>query len=360
MVMAAEQEYLSLLAPELPEILVRRYRLLRKIYYSAPIGRRSLASYFQMGESILRKETELLREQGLIAVEPRGICLTDSGESLVTAITPYIKSFLGLTVLEEKLSKILKVKRVIVVAGDLENDEVVLLEMGRAAAKILRKILKPQMVLAVSGGTSCAAFSHMLPESGGPSGITVVPARGGLGEVVDYQANTIAARVAQKLKANYRLLHLPDSLSQEALDMLLREKKIKEILDLINTARILVHGIGTAEEMARRRGAGIEEMKRMNEEGAVGEVFGFFFNKRGEIVDSIPSLGLYLEDLGKRVDNVIVVAGGRKKAEAIIAVVGNHPRDLLVTDEAAAKRILEICDTRNGESIYPDTNGIKI
>lgn len=342
MTLTPEQENLSLIVPELPEILVRRYQLLRKISYSAPVGRRTLAAYFQVGERVLRKEIDILREQRLIAVEKRGITLTSEGEALVASITPSLKSFLGLTVLEEKLVKLLKVKDVIVVPGDLENDEIVLWEMGRAAARILRECLKPDIVLAVSGGTSCAAFADMLSEAPAPSNIIVVPARGGLGEVVDYQANTIAAKVAQKLRANYRLLHLPDSLSQEALSMLLQEKKIKEILDLINSASILVHGIGTAEEMARRRGAAPEEMERLRQKGAVGEVFGFFYNNKGEVVEYIPSLGLYLEDLGHRVENVIVIAGGRRKAEAIVAVVGNHPRDFLVLDEGAAKKILEL------------------
>lgn len=342
MTLTSDQENLSLIAPELPEILVRRYRLLRKIYYSAPVGRRSLAAYFQVGERVLRREIDILREQRLVAVEPRGITLTEAGESLVTSIPPSLKSFLGLTVLEEKLVKLLRVKAVTVVPGDLENDPIVLWEMGRAAARILRECLKPGIVLAVSGGTSCAALADMLSEAPAPSDITVVPARGGLGEEVDYQANTIAARVAQKLKANYRLLHLPDFLSQEALKMLLREKKIKEILDLINSACILVHGIGTAEEMARRRGAAPEVMEMLREKGAVGEVFGCFYNSRGEIIEHVPSLGLYLEDLGNRVENVIVVAGGRKKAGAIVAVVGNHPRDYLVLDEGAAKKIMEL------------------
>ena len=57
-----------------------------------------------------------------------------------------------------------------------------------------------------------------------------------------------------------------------------------------------------------------------------------------EIIEHVPSLGLYLEDLGSRVENVIVVAGGAK-AGAIAAVVGNHPRDYLVLDEGAAKKL---------------------
>lgn len=342
MALNLEGDILRLLAPEFPEILVRRYRILRKIYYSAPVGRRTLAAYFQVGERVLRREVAVLREQGLVKVEPRGISLTALGKTAVLSITPDLKSFLGLNVLENKLLKLLKVRRVLVVPGDLEKDEIVLQEMGRAAARILRECLVADMVLAVSGGTSCAAVADMLPETPGPPGITVVPARGGLGEVVDYQANTIAARVALKLDARYRLLYLPDSLSDAALQLLLQEKKIKEVVSLINTARVLLHGIGGAEDMARRRGAGPEELQRLCRRGAVGEVFGVFYNCRGEIVERIPSLGLYHEGLDQRVHNAIVVAGGRKKARAIAAVVGNHPRDLLVLDEGAAREILRL------------------
>jgi central glycolytic genes regulator len=348
MILGFEKDSLNLIVPELAELLVKRYQLLRKIYYSAPIGRRPLASYFQLGEKILRREVDLLREQGLLIVEQRGISLTPSGENLVTAITPYLKSLLGLTSLEEKLLKILKVKRVIVIPGNIENDEVVLLEMGRAAAKILRELLEPEMILAVSGGTSCAAVADMLSEGPAPPGIEVVPARGGLGEVVDYQANNIAARVAQKLNARYRLLHLPDSLGEEALQIVMKDEKIKMILGMINSAKVLLHGIGIADEMARCRNATPEEIRKLVNEGAVGEVFGLFFNAEGEIIGSIPGLGLYLDNLNKHASHVIVVAGGRRKAEAIIAIVGNHPRDLLVLDEGAARRILEI--TRDNET----------
>jgi central glycolytic genes regulator len=83
-------------------------------------------------------------------------------------------------------------------------------------------------------------------------------------------------------------------------------------------------------------------MQRLRDEGAVGEVFGLFFNAGGEIVGRIPGLGLYLENLSKRAHHVIVIAGGKHKADAIVAVVGNHQRDLLVLDEGSARRILEI------------------
>ena len=42
----------------------------------------------------------------------------------------------------------------------------------------------------------------------------VVPARGGVGEVVEYQANVIASVLAERLRGTYKMLHLPDGLSK--------------------------------------------------------------------------------------------------------------------------------------------------
>ena len=75
----------------------------------------------------------------------------------------------------------------------------------------------------------------------------VVPARGGVGEVVEYQANVIASVLAERLCGTYKMLHLPDGLSQDSLHMLMTcEPQIKEIGDLISRTDVLLFGIGTA------------------------------------------------------------------------------------------------------------------
>ncbi|MBJ8193357.1 hypothetical protein JDS79_42250, partial [Bacillus cereus] len=80
-----------------------------------------------------------------------------------------------------------------------------------------------------------------------------VPARGGLGESMEMQANTIASTMARKVGAQYRLLHVPDLLSNHAYNSLLEDTNIQDILNLIRESRIIIHGIGNAIAMAHRR-----------------------------------------------------------------------------------------------------------
>ncbi|NLC52269.1 MAG: sugar-binding transcriptional regulator [Firmicutes bacterium] len=337
-----ELHYIELLTPELAELLARRYRILRKVFYAQPIGRRGLARHLDTGERILRRELTILKEQGLINIQSAGVTLTPKGEDAVNHLPSFIRRYFGLTDLELKLEQQLRVKKAIVVPGNLEDDELVRMEIGRAAARVLKEKLVSGTIIAVSGGATCAAVAEMLTPTSAYKNITVVPARGGLGEEMDFQANIIAARVAEKLKGQYRLLHFPDSLAEKSLQVLIQEPKLQEIMQLIKSSAILVHGIGVAEEMARRRGAGKKELERLQEQRAVGELFGLFFNSKGEIVDQVPSLGHYLEDLTRHVQTVIAVAGGPRKARAIMAVVGNRSRDILVTDEGAAREIINL------------------
>lgn len=72
----------------------------------------------------------------------------------------------------------------------------------------------------------------------------------------------------------------------------------------------------------------------------MGEAFGYYFNRQGEIVYRGRHIGLSLEDLEK-VEMTIAIAGGAAKAEAVAAVCPVSGSGVLVTDEAAARAILE-------------------
>ena len=54
------------LIPQVVEIMTKRYSILRQIYLCETIGRRSLAGVLKLSERVIRSETEVLREQGLM------------------------------------------------------------------------------------------------------------------------------------------------------------------------------------------------------------------------------------------------------------------------------------------------------
>jgi central glycolytic genes regulator len=96
--------------------------------------------------------------------------------------------------------------------------------------------------------------------------------------------------------------------------------------------------------MARRRHLRPDQLSLLEQLGAVGETFGYYFNRRGEIVYVTPSTGLKLENI-KQIEHVIAVAGGASKAEAILAVLSyRFPPLTLVTDEGALTGMLNLLE----------------
>ncbi|MFA5881446.1 MAG: sugar-binding domain-containing protein [Eubacteriales bacterium] len=328
------------IAPELIELMERRYTILQHVSHFQPVGRRSLANSLKMGERIVRTELDFLKSHGLLEGDVSGVKVTVEGEILIRQLAEFIRHLRGLHDIEVQLRERLGLGQVIVVPGDSDDDEMVKKEMGRATARYLLEILRGGSIIAVTGGTTMGEVANAVPVSDTPHNVLVVPARGGVGEDVEIQANTIAAKIAKRLIAPYRLLHVPDNIGEDAVKSLSRDPHISEITKTIKSSNILIHGIGNVEELSVSRGDTREETRRLIKSGAVGEAFGHYFAKDGTIVRTIHGLGIRLNDL-KNIDHVIGVGGGRKKAGAILAVVSSGRENVLVTDEAAAKAIID-------------------
>ncbi len=328
------------IAPELVGLIEERFNILRQIQFAQPIGRRALASALGMGERVVRSQVEFLKGAGLIDFTPLGMSVTEEGQAMLDELDEYVRVLHGVAALEEELAALLGVRRVVITRGDADADPASLRELGRAAAGVLGEYLGDNMTVAVSGGSTMA----WVAEAAGAAArnVTIVPARGGLGEKVEYQANTIAAVMAGKLGGRYRLLHIPDGVSGEALDVLLaHDVNLRGVDELIRQADVVLHGIGLAEAMAARRVIAPALISELKARGAAGEALGQYATIGGEIIYTTDSIGLRLDDL-PGVGKVIAVAGGRKKAAAIVAVTAAGSRDVLVTDEGAARAIREI------------------
>lgn len=335
------------IAPEVTELVQRRYLILRAVHFMEPVGRRALARQMNSSERTIRNEIEVLKELDLIQSDSAGMRISEAGYQILEDLKEYIRRAHGLAELERDLTKALGVQQVIVVPGDSDQDQVVKKEMARATARFLRQVLKDGDTLAVTGGTTLSEVATSFPENGKSKAVTVVPARGGLGENVALQANTIAAKLAASLGGQYRLLHAPDDVDAELLDTIASEPRIREVMALGRRAQVLLHGIGTAEEMAKRRGLDEHRLMQLIVDGAVGEAFGYYFDSDGKIVYSTSSIGLRLEDLGK-IPMVVAVGGGRSKAYAVLSVLSTGYCDVCITDEGAARRLMNLKKQKGG------------
>ena len=238
-----------------------------------------------------------------------------------------------------ELGKRLLVPKVCVVAGNADEDEHVLSEVGRSAGSRLRAFLQSGSTLAVTGGSTIHEVAFHVPQ-GTPMNVMVVPARGGIGRALETQANTVACEMARRLGGHHRLMHLPDHLDEQALLEMRKLREIDETLALLERADVGLHGIGRADDMAQKRQLPASVEEEVLRKGAVAEAYGCYFDSEGRLVYSASTVA---HDLGalKPKCELIAVAAGARKAAAIEAVMKNRPHAMLVTDEGAARAILE-------------------
>lgn len=334
------------LIPDLLEVLDVRYKVLRNIKYRQPIGRRLLSATVQISERIVRSETNFLKDQGLIEICSAGMNITKEGEDVLNGLRGFMREANGINLLEVQLKKLLGVHQVIIINGNVDEDDTLYEELGKAAANYLKQVCHDDMIISLTGGRTIKEVVDGFPILQRYKNVRVLPGRGGMGKETEIQANTLVEILANKMGATYEQLHIPDNLSQNLFDAMLKEGEIKGIFNDINKSDILLHGIGLATDMCEKRSL-VEDVKvNIMESGAVGEAFGHYFNSKGQIVYSMPTIGIHRSDIDK-IPRMIAVSAGVHKAKAIAAIEKGRSNSVLITDESTGREVLKILTMPN-------------
>ena len=333
--------------PEMTSLLQKRYRILLTIQMSSGIGRRALGDIVHLTERETRRESDILRAQGLIKVLTGGMEITEQGKNVLETLKQLVHDWSGISYMEKQLESTFKLNRVIIVQGDSDKENNAKSFLGSEAAKQLDILSNEQDIIAVTGGSTIASITNHLPVHLKPKNLVFIAARGGIGNNAELQANNIASSFATQANGSSRTLHLPDHLSEAGYNAMIKEPIIKEMMDLYDQTNIVIHGIGDAKEMARRRNSSENDFKKIIESNAVGEAFGYYFNEQGQAVHRIRTVGIQLKQL-IHVKHLIAVAGGTSKASAILSYLKQAPEQtVLITDEGAAKNIIQLLNSDN-------------
>ena len=218
------------LIPEVIEIMTKRYLVLREISLSGPIGRRALANNLQNSERIIRTETELLKQQGLIDVASKGMTITQEGQQLLKDLKDAMRDVIGINQLQEEIRQYLGIKKVILIPGSYDNNHSLIKDIGSQAAKYFLDIIKDNDIVSIAGGSTMLEFARSIKSDKKYNSITVVPARGSMGLDVETQSNNVVAEVSKNIHSNYKLLNVPDQLCEESIKMLTQEPDRKSVV----------------------------------------------------------------------------------------------------------------------------------
>ena len=188
------------------------------------------------------------------------------------------------------------------------------------------------------GDTTSRILNHLANNSG--QRISVVSLTGGVNY---YLPNTFS----NVFNARLYLTPAPFVLStKEMVEAVCNEPAVREIAEMVPLSAMTIIGIGGVDENAtivRNGTLSPKDLRYLAMQGAVGDVLCHFLDVNGQHVESPIDNRLVttsLETLAKQ-NNVIAVAGGENKVNAIIGALNGNFLDILITDLDTAELVIK-------------------
>ena len=223
--------------------------------------------------------------------------------------------------------------------------ETLLRQLGAAAAGYLARTLQPNTTIGLAWGTTLSAMAQAMSPLP-TTGVQVVQTLGGIGPPdAEAYAAGLVRRLAQLLGAGAVLLPAPGVVATRAVrDALRQDPHVRAALERLDHLDTVFVGIGSlASNPVLNDGHSLPPgtLAELRAAGAVGDVALRFFDAAGAPVRSSLDdrlLGISAEQL-RRTPEVVAVAGGTDKVEAIFAALRTGLIRVLITDLATAEAV---------------------
>jgi DNA-binding transcriptional regulator LsrR (DeoR family) len=158
----------------------------------------------------------------------------------------------------------------------------------------------------------------------------------------------LARSYARAFGGRYRIFPAPAIVeSPQVREAMMQERPIRDTLALAKKVDVAILGIGTTDpamsSLVRAEYLTTKEIQEVAQSGAVGDVCAIHFDLDGKILDIAIAkrvIGIGAEDM-LRIPFRLAVAGGSLKAPAILGALRSGLINALVTDDLAARGVLE-------------------
>ncbi len=231
------------------------------------------------------------------------------------------------------------------VAPGGEDSPLPLATLAAAGGLWLHRVLEAGRVslIGVGHGRTLAAVVGSLPRIPRPN-VRFVSLLGSLTRHAAANPFDVIHRLVEITAAESYFMPAPffaDSIDDK--QVLLGQRSLESVLALARTAELVVLGIGEVGPHSHLYTNGMitaDELAEVQRAGAVGEVLGRFVGADGRAVAAginERAVAVRLDELSGR--QVVAVAGGRDKPQAIAAVLESGLITGLITDEATAREL---------------------
>jgi deoxyribonucleoside regulator len=297
-----------------------------RLYYEHHFSQQQIANKLGISRPGISRLLQKARETGIVKIE---------------ILDPESKG----TALEAKLKKKYKLKDVIIVPNENEDSATIKQRLGKSAVKYLDHLIKDNMILGVSWGTTMLQVAQNI-QARPTTGVTIVQLNGG---VTRAEYDTHASEVAQKMGEKYRavpfLLPLPAIVDNiKVKEAILSDKNIAHTLNLGKQAEVIVFTIGKFDDesvLVKANYFKQNEVDTLIQDGAIADVCSRIIDNNGNICSTKlndRTIGIELNEI-KNKSYSIAVAGGKDKIKAITAALKGKLFNVLITDELVANQL---------------------
>jgi DNA-binding transcriptional regulator LsrR (DeoR family) len=235
-----------------------------------------------------------------------------------------------------------------IVTPELPDPESRRAAVARSAARYLERRLRAGFVVAVGHGRDTGEVPRFFRPARRLDCV-FASAMGGSPRVdTPTNPNEIARALAEKVGGRAESLYAPAYVESRPMrDRLLEQEAVAHTLTLAARANLALVGVGGTNDdctMVRSGCLSLDEIARLREQGAVGDVLGTYLNARGRPVASPHRdrlIALSLEQL-HAIGTVVAVASEAEKPLAILGVLRASVVGVLIVDETNARAALAL------------------
>ncbi len=247
--------------------------------------------------------------------------------------------------LENALERHFHLKQVVV--ADTQPSTLPMLSvLGKRAAEFLEGFITDGKTVGVSWGITLGETVKNI-RAVRRMGCTIVQLAGGLNTTSQIsKPDEICRILANKLGCEYRILYAPAIMNSSfAREVMAKEEAFREVFELIGHCDIAVVGIGELDEnstIVTQGYLGADEFEALRQDGYIGNICFHHYKADGSFGDNNLSERIMGVDFAtlRRIPSVVAIAGGAKKADAVIGALRTGCIDLLITEVELAQAIV--------------------
>lgn len=299
-----------------------------KLHYELGMSQIEIAKQEHLSKSTVSRLIKLANDLGMVK-----ITIVEPKHSYADLENEWIAKF--------------HLKKVTILPDIVENKDILLQDICKAAAEDLPRYVDDHSVLGLAWGNTLSKLRTVLSNVK-RKGVSVIQLNGGVSKVLyDVGSTNMVRAFVDAYQADGYLLPAPALVdNKEIAETIKSDSSLKETLDLAKHCQTAVYSIGTIgyNTTLYQMGYFNEEAYKKISQKAVGDVCSHFIDENGnlaneELDDRVIAAPL---SLIRTIPNKVVIASGTQKAKAILAAIHGQLVDYLYIDQPTAAKVLQL------------------